>query len=41
MQRKFGTFLPRTADDAQVSMLIHDFEQADKMLETVLTYDLF
>jgi hypothetical protein len=24
-----------------VSMLIHDFEQADKMLETVLTYDLF
>jgi hypothetical protein len=37
MQRKVqGTFKKGTADDAQVGMLIHDFEAADKMLETVL-----
>jgi hypothetical protein len=35
MQRKVGAFLPRTADDSQVGMLIADFEAADKMLETV------
>lgn len=35
MQRKFGVFLPRTADDAQVGMLLADFEAADRMLEAV------
>jgi hypothetical protein len=35
MQRKMGTFLKREADDHQVGMLIHDFNSADKMLETV------
>ena len=35
MQRKVGAFLPRTADDHQVGMLIADFQAADKMLETV------
>jgi amphiphysin len=35
MQRKFGVFLPRTADDAQVGMLLQDFEAADRMLEAV------
>ncbi|KAF2426540.1 hypothetical protein EJ08DRAFT_593457 [Tothia fuscella] len=36
MQRRFGAMLARTADDAQVGMLIHDFESADKMLETLI-----
>jgi hypothetical protein len=35
MQRKFGVFLPRTADDQQVGMLLQDFEAADRMLEAV------
>jgi hypothetical protein len=35
MQRKVQAFKKGTADDAQVGMLIHDFEAADKMLETV------
>lgn len=35
MQRKLGVFLPRTADDAQVGMLLADFEAADRMLEAV------
>lgn len=35
MQRKMGAFLPRTADDHQVGMLIADFQAADKMLGTV------
>jgi hypothetical protein len=35
MQRQFGKLLPRTADDAQVGMLIKDFEEADQMLDTV------
>ncbi|KAE9986106.1 hypothetical protein BLS_000039 [Venturia inaequalis] len=36
MQRKFGVFLPRTADDAQVGMLLADFEAADRMLEALI-----
>ncbi|KAF2400686.1 hypothetical protein EJ06DRAFT_542856 [Trichodelitschia bisporula] len=32
MHRTVGTFKSRSADDAQVAMLIHDFEEADKML---------
>ncbi|KIW00624.1 uncharacterized protein PV09_07819 [Verruconis gallopava] len=36
MQRKIGAFLPRTADDSQVAILIADFEAADKMLETLI-----
>jgi len=35
MQRQFGKFLTRSADEAQVGMLIKDFEDADKMLDTV------
>jgi hypothetical protein len=35
MQRQFGKLLPRTADEAQVGMLIKDFEEADHMLDTV------
>jgi hypothetical protein len=35
MQRKFGKFLPRTADESQVAVLLKDFEDADKMLSKV------
>jgi hypothetical protein len=35
MQRQFGKLMTRTADDAQVGMLIKDFEEADHMLDTV------
>lgn len=32
MSRQFGKFLPRTADESQVAVLLKDFEDADKML---------
>lgn len=35
MQRRFGKFLPRTADEAQVGVLLKDFEDADIMLAKV------
>jgi len=35
MQRQFGKLLTRSADEAQVGMLIKDFEEADQMLDTV------
>ena len=35
MQRRFGKFLPRSADEAQVAVLLKDFEDADKMLTKV------
>ena len=35
MQRQFGKLLPRTADESQVSVLLKDFEDADKMLAKV------
>lgn len=35
MQRKFGTFLPRSADNAEVGTLISEFREADKALENV------
>ena len=39
MQRKFGKFLPREADDAQVANVIHAYNEADEMLAIVrLTY---
>jgi len=39
MQRKFGKFLPREADDAQVANVIHAYHEADEMLAIVrLTY---
>ena len=36
MQRKFGTYLPRTADEAQVGTMLHEYEEADKMLAKVI-----
>ena len=35
MQRRFGKFLPRSADETQVAVLLNDFEEADKMLTKV------
>lgn len=35
MQRRFGKFLPRSADETQVAVLLNDFEEADKMLAKV------
>lgn len=35
MQRRFGKLLPRTADESQVSVLLKDFDDADKMLAKV------
>lgn len=37
MQRRFGKFLPRTADETQVAVLLKCFEEADKMLAKVNT----
>ena len=35
MQRRFGKFLPRSADETQVAVLLNDFDEADKMLAKV------
>lgn len=35
VQRRFGRLLPRTADESQVSVLLKDFDDADKMLAKV------
>ena len=35
VQRRFGKFLPRTADESQVSVLLKDFDDADRMLAKV------
>ncbi|KAL6718722.1 hypothetical protein ACLMJK_002956 [Lecanora helva] len=36
MQRRFGKFLPRSANEAQVGVLLKDFEDADKMLAKII-----
>jgi len=35
VQRQFGKLMTRSADEAQVGMLIMEFEEADRMLDTV------
>lgn len=40
VQRRFGKFLPRTADESQVAVLLKDFDDADKMLTRVSCRDL-
>lgn len=35
MQRRFGKFLPRSADETQVAVLLNDFDEADRMLAKV------
>lgn len=37
LQRKVGLLLPRTADDAQVGLLLKDFDDGDRILKTVRT----
>ena len=37
VQRRFGKFLPRTADESQVAVLLKDFEDADLMLAKVVS----
>lgn len=36
VQRQFGKFLSRSADESKVSVLLKDFEDADKMLTKVM-----
>ena len=40
VQRRFGKLLPRTADESQVAVLLKDFDDADRMLAKVLTYQV-
>ena len=35
VQRRFGKLLPRTADESHVSVILKDFDDADKLLEKV------
>lgn len=35
LQRRFGKFRKRTADESQVSVLLKDFENADQLLAKV------
>jgi len=35
LQRKMGGFLPRSDDDAQVGVLVKEFEEGDKLLKIV------
>lgn len=35
VQRHFGKYMKRTADESQVSVLLKDFDDADKMLTRV------
>jgi hypothetical protein len=37
LQRQAGRLLNRTADDAQVALLMKDFDEGDRMLKTVRT----
>ncbi|KAJ9639565.1 hypothetical protein H2199_006600 [Coniosporium tulheliwenetii] len=36
VQRKFGSFLPRTADETQIATLLNDFKEADQMLIKII-----
>lgn len=35
VQRQFGRFMKRSADDSQVAVLLSDFDQIDKLLDKV------
>jgi hypothetical protein len=39
VQRQFGKFMKRSADDSQVALLLKDFDQVDKLLDKVLWRD--
>lgn len=36
MQRKFGGLMKRSADEADVGLIMNDFKAADEMLDKVL-----
>ncbi|KAL4778731.1 hypothetical protein BJX76DRAFT_126921 [Aspergillus varians] len=36
VQRQFGRFMKRSADDSQVALLLHDFDQIDKLLDKIV-----
>lgn len=38
MQRKFGRFLPRTPNEADIEAMLRDFNDSDQMLEKVLPF---
>lgn len=38
VQRQFGKFMKRSADDSQVAVLLKDFDEADKLLSRVRQY---
>lgn len=35
INRQFGKFMKRSADESQVSVLLKDFDDADKLLQKV------
>jgi hypothetical protein len=35
VHRQFGRFMKRSADDSQVSVMLKDFDEADKLLAKV------
>lgn len=41
MHRQFGKLMKRSADDSQVSVLLKDFDNADKLLAKVQTNALY
>ena len=38
VQRHFGRYMKRTADEGQVSVLLKDFDDADQLLSRVGSY---
>ncbi|RAH75378.1 uncharacterized protein BO66DRAFT_467113 [Aspergillus aculeatinus CBS 121060] len=38
MQRQFGRFMKRSADESQVAILLKDFEEADKLLGRIIEF---
>jgi hypothetical protein len=39
VHRQFGRLMKRSADDSQVSVMLKDFDEADKLLAKVRGYD--
>lgn len=40
INRQFGKFMKRSADESQVSVLLKDFDDADKLLQKVFLFVL-
>ena len=41
IQRKVGTFMKRSDDEADVSTILHEFQTADKLLDSVCDHIFF